>query len=100
MPGLSPREKYIFDLFEDEDYHKVDVEVQVDGLEAPQTQTQTATATCYVWNASLESMLYSTWEPTMHFAADGPVPDYVRMVKRFAQEIEDEGLLESVETAA
>ena len=36
----------------------------------------------------------------MHFAADGPVPDYVRMVKRFAQEIEDEGLLESVETAA
>ncbi|CAM9445710.1 unnamed protein product [Scytosiphon promiscuus] len=95
MTGLDAREKLIFDLFEDEDYHKVDVDVKVEGLE----DSGSRTATCYVWNASAEDQLYGTWEPSTHFAADGPVPAYVSMVERFAKEIQEEGLLDEAPTA-
>ncbi|CAB1110254.1 unnamed protein product [Ectocarpus sp. CCAP 1310/34] len=94
MTGLDAREKLIFDLFEDEDYHKVDVQVKVEACE-----DATQTATCYVWNASAEDQLYETWEPTRHFTEDGPVPDYVAMVERFSKEIQEEGLLENTSTA-
>ncbi|CAM9777592.1 unnamed protein product [Laminaria digitata] len=93
MEGLNARERLIFDLFEDDDYHKVDVEVKVDGLEG------TKTATSYVWNASAEDQLYGTWEPATHFADNGPVPDYVAMVQRFARDIEAEGLLDAEDAA-
>lgn len=43
-PRLSGRQ-LIFDLFEDDDYHKVDVQVQVDEVGEPKTKT----ATSYVW---------------------------------------------------
>lgn len=36
----------IFDWFEDDDYHKVDVEVKVEALEDDDDKR---TATCYVW---------------------------------------------------
>ncbi|CAM9241314.1 unnamed protein product [Ectocarpus sp. 12 AP-2014] len=94
MTGLDAREKLIFDLFEDEDYHKVDVQVEVEACE-----DATQTATCYVWNASAEDQLHETWEPTTHFTEDGPVPDYVTMVERFSREIQEEGLLENTSTA-
>lgn len=35
--------KLIFDLFEDDDYHKVDVEVKLEGVDGTQV------ATSYVW---------------------------------------------------
>ncbi|CAN0394045.1 unnamed protein product [Ectocarpus fasciculatus] len=95
MTGLDAREKFIFDLFEDDDYHKVDVQVKVEAC-----GDGTQTATCYVWNASAEDQLYETWEPSTHFTEDGPVPDYVSMVERFSREIQQEGLLENTATAA
>eukprot|EP00904_Undaria_pinnatifida_P009214 jgi/Undpi1/5422/HiC_scaffold_2.g00703.m1 len=93
MEGLNAREKLIFDLFEDDYYYKVDVEVKVGGLE------ETRTATVYVWSASAEDQLYGTWDPLTHFADNGPVPDYVAMVQRFARHIQTEGLLDAEETA-
>ncbi|CAM9662340.1 unnamed protein product [Choristocarpus tenellus] len=51
LPGLSPREQYILDLFEDEDYQKVDVDVRLctssESLAVTTRKEQTATA--YVW---------------------------------------------------
>eukprot|EP00752_Nemacystus_decipiens_P004648 g4241.t1 len=90
MTGLDAREKYIFDLFEDDDYHKVDVEVNVEAREDDKR-----TAASYVWNAEAEDQLYGTWNPLVHFTEDGPVPAYVSMVERFAKEIQHEGLLDA-----
>jgi len=51
-------------------------------------------------NASAEDQLYGTWEPSVHFTENGPVPDYVSMVQRFAKEIEEEGLLDHAAAGA
>lgn len=50
-------------------------------------------------SASAEDQLYGTWDPLTHFADNGPVPDYVAMVQRFARHIQTEGLLDAEETA-
>eukprot|EP00903_Cladosiphon_okamuranus_P006798 g6626.t1 len=92
MTGLGTREKLIFDLFEDDDYHKVDVQVKVESRD-----DDMRTATSYVWNADAEDQLYGTWDPLTHFTESGPVPDYVSMVERFAKDIHEEGLLENAE---
>ncbi len=47
LPSTLPSPlQLIFDLFEDDDYHKVDVEVTV---EASEGEGDTRTATSYVW---------------------------------------------------
>ena len=49
--------------------------------------------------ASAEDQLFGTWEPTTHFAENGPVPDYVDMAQWFAEHMEEGGLLDVEEAA-